>query len=324
VHNPDDLQIGEREVVEKIGHAGGPETNRRDFLLGCAAGMGGLASAMVAGPTWAVEPNRPGLPAAFKFSLAAYSYRRLLSGTAAELTLFDFAHDCAAFGLGATELTSYYFPQPVTEDYLRQLKRHCFRLGLDISGTAVGNDFGHPPGPERERQIANVKRWVEHARTLGAPVIRIFAGHQHQGATEQETHRLIVDGIGECCQHAGQHGIHLALENHGGPTATAEGLLALVRDIDSPWFGVNLDTGNFHSEDLYGELERVAPYAVNVQVKATVSGPDRQKRAADYDRLAGILRGANYRGYVVLEYEEEGDPREACRVELEQLRSAFA
>jgi sugar phosphate isomerase/epimerase len=97
-----------------------------------------------------------------------------------------------------------------------------------------------------------------------------------------------------------------------------------VRDVKSPWFGVNLDTGNFHSEDIYGELEQVAPYAMNVQVKVVVSGPDKKKQPADFRRLAGILRASKYRGYIVLEYEESGDPRAESERYLEQLRDAFA
>ena len=64
--------------------------------------------------------------------------------------LFGFLDDCAAFGLEGAEPTSYYFPGDVTLDYLRRLKAHAFRLGLDISGTAVGNDLCHPPGEQRD------------------------------------------------------------------------------------------------------------------------------------------------------------------------------
>jgi sugar phosphate isomerase/epimerase len=196
-------------------------------------------------------------------------------------------------------------------------------LGLDVSGTAIRNDFGLADRAARQREIEHCKQWIEHAQQLGAPVIRVFAGHVPDGSSPQDAHRRIVEGLEECCAYAGQHGVHLALENHGGPTDTAEGLLALVDDVQSPWFGVNLDTGNFHSDDIYAEVERVAPYALNVQVKVVVSGPDRQKQPADFARLAAILRKAEYRGYVVLEYEEEDDPREACRSFVAQMRAAF-
>jgi len=293
---------------------------RRQFLAATAA----AASAAIAAPLSAIEPiPRNGQPK-FKFSLAAYSYRELLKGDSPKLTLTDFIDDCAKFGLEGTELTSYYFPPKPSPEYLRTLRRQCFRLGLDVSGTAVGNDFGHPPGDKRTQEIANVKAWIDNAEILGAPVIRIFAGHQQKDQTEAQAHSLMIQAIEECCDYAGKHGVHLALENHGGPTATADGLLKFVRDVSSPWFGVNLDSGNFHSDDPYGELERIAPYALNAQIKVVMSGPDKKKVPADFARLAKMLRAAHYRGYVVLEYEESGDPREESAKYIDQMREAFA
>ena len=295
--------------------------DRRRFLF---SSIGAASTAALADPLAAIEPiARNGQPK-FKFSLAAYSYRSLLSGESPELTLKDFVEDCAKFGLEGTELTSYYFPKSTDEGYLRSLRRQCFRLGLDVSGTAIGNDFGLPPGEKRTAEIEKCKQWIEYAEILGAPVIRIFAGHKHEGQNEAQAHSLMVAAIEECCEYAGQHGVHLALENHGGPTATADGLLAFVRDVNSPWFGVNLDSGNFHEGDPYAELERIAPYALNAQIKVVMSGPEKKKEAADFKRLAKILREAHYRGYVVLEYEEAGDVRAECEKYLRELREAFA
>src|SRR6185503_12939000 len=120
--------------------------------------------ALTAGATLqAIEPIARNGPSKFKFSLAAYSYRTLLSGANATLTLKDFIDDCAKFGLEGTELTSYYFPADAKADYLRALRRQAFRLGLDISGTAVGNEFGHSPGDKRTAEIAKVKQWVDNS-----------------------------------------------------------------------------------------------------------------------------------------------------------------
>ena len=298
--------------------------DRRQFLQGMAAAGSIATAALVPSHATAIEPiARNGSPK-FKFSLAAYSYRSLLGGKDPELTLFDFVDDCAKMQLEGTELTSYYFPETVTHEYLRTLKQRCFRLGLDVSGTAVGNDFGHPPGEQRDKQLQQMKRWIDYAEILGAPVIRVFAGHAKPDVSAQEAHKLMVSALEESCEYAGQRGVHLALENHGGPTADVAGLLALVHDVDSPWFGVNLDTGNFHTtEDIYGDLAKAAPYALNVQVKVVVSGPDKKKRPADFNQLAKILREAGYRGYVVLEYEESEDPRKVCPSIVEQLRAAF-
>lgn len=296
---------------------------RRRFVQGCVAASVGSLLGVSAGIGRAIEPiKRPG-PAKFKFSLAAYSYRDLLSGKKMEMTMADFVRECARMGLEGTELTSYYFPKDLNAEYLRGIKKLCFELGLDVSGTAVGNDFGHTDPEKRKQQIDQVKQWVDFAEILGAPVIRVFAGHAQKDSSPEQAHKLMVSALEECCDYAGKHGVFLALENHGGPTSTAAGLLAFVRDVQSPWFGVNVDTGNFHSSDVYAELAQIAPYALNVQIKVVVQGADGKKQPSDYPRLAKILRDVNYRGYIVLEYEEAGDPREECPKQITRLREAF-
>jgi len=299
-------------------------TSRRDFLR-----TTGLlsAAALTAGAVMppreaaAITPiERNGKPK-FKFSLAAYSYRELL--TKGELTLTDFVNDCAKMGLEGTELTSYYFPKDVSTEYLNEIKGHCFRMGLDISGTAVGNNFCLPKGEKRDEQIELVKRWVDYADILGAPVIRIFSGNAGKDQTVEEAHALAIEGIEECCEYAGNHGVVLALENHGGLTLTPAGLLKLVNDVKSPWFGVNLDSGNFHGPTPYEDLEKIAPYAVNVQIKVVMKPEKGSSEPADFKRLAKMMRDVAYRGYIVLEYEEKADPRVECPAFLDQLRQAF-
>src|SRR5262249_44218359 len=148
----------------------------------------------------------------FKFSLAAYSYRDLLKAKPPKLCLVDFIDDCAKFNLDGTELTAYYFPDPPTADYLRQIKSEAFRRGLDVSGTAVGNDFNLPRGEKRDAQIAYVKQWIEYADLLGAPVIRIFAGEPKPGMDPDEARDLIVEAIETSCDYAAKYGIFLAIE----------------------------------------------------------------------------------------------------------------
>src|SRR5687767_2363705 len=109
--------------------------DRRSFIASTVAG----AIALTQTTARAIEPITRTRGHHFKLSMAAYSYRDLLQAKPPKLTLIDFIDDCAKFGLDGTELTSYYLPQPPTEDYLRQLKGEAFRRGLHISGTAVGN-----------------------------------------------------------------------------------------------------------------------------------------------------------------------------------------
>ncbi|MEZ6089178.1 MAG: sugar phosphate isomerase/epimerase family protein [Pirellulaceae bacterium] len=299
--------------------------SRRHMIAAASA-----AASLTALPKWtlhAADPIEGRTAPKFKYSLAAYSYRSLLTGkngTPAEMDLLGFIDECADMQLDGAELTSYYMPDEPSKDYLIGLRTACFRKGLAVSGTAIRNDFGFPPGPDREQQLAHVRRWIDNAAILHAPMIRIFAGHQKKGVSAEQTHQWMVEGMTESCQYAARHGIYLALENHGGPTASAEGLLKLVQDVDSPWLGVNLDTGNFREGgDPYQQMTAAVPYAVNVQVKVVVRDARGNDQPMDFARLRSILSDANYRGFVVLEYEEDGDVRKECRHFVQQMRTAL-
>jgi sugar phosphate isomerase/epimerase len=294
--------------------------HRRGFLKAALAATAPLG---FAGAARAIGPISRTRPSHLKLSIAAYSYRDSLQpkGKTPTMDLFGFCDLAADMGLDAVELTSYYFPKDVDAAYLHKLKQHAFNLGLDVSGTSVGNNFCVPPGPKREEQLKLVRTWVDNAAELDAPVIRIFAGPKPKDASEDEAVALAIDGIKASLPYAIEKGVSLALENHGGIVATPEQLLRLVRAVDSPNFGVNLDTGNFHSADPYADLAKVAPYAINVQVKTEISRPGKPKEEADLSREIAILRDAKYSGYVVLEYEAKEDPFTAIPRHIKTLRS---
>jgi sugar phosphate isomerase/epimerase len=284
-------------------------------------------------PLIAVEPiKRAGAPRLL-LSLAAYSFRDYFkdangkrNGTAEpgkQLDLFGFIDYCAEHGCQGTELTSYYFPPDVNHDFLIKIKQRAFLRGIDISGTAVGNTFTVPSGAKRDQEIASVKRWIDHAAVMGAPHIRIFAGAAPASMSRDDATRLCISAIEECCDYAGGKGIFLGLENHGGIVSTAEEILEIVGAVKSPWLGINLDTGNFHTDDPYADLVKIAPYAVNVQMKGEVHPRGKANEPADLARLVKILRDANYQGYVALEYESKEEPWTAVPRLLKQMKELF-
>jgi sugar phosphate isomerase/epimerase len=292
-------------------------TRRRFLHSALAAG-----SVCAAGTANAIEPiHRNGKPH-LRLSIAAYSFRQYLDlkrKPAPTMTLDDFIDFGAAQDLDAVELTAYYFSQTIPE-YLAHLKGRSTRLGLDVSGTAVGNNFCVTDADRLRRELASVKEWVEHTSRLGGKTMRIFAGYVEKGDSEEKARARCVDAIGEACDHAAKFGVFLALENHGGITATIDQILMLVREVRHEWFGVNLDTGNFHSPDPYADLARLAPYAVTVQIKTEVQRPGKKKEEADLARLIDVLRQADYRGYVALEYEADEDPHTGVPRALEALK----
>ena len=333
-----------------------PAPSRRSFLAAAGSALAaGSAAALAPRAPAADPPERVTDEPQFKLSVAAYSFGSLLprGGKKGEWSLDDVVDFAAEAGLPGVELTGYYFPKIVADAdlghpgpaagdgpdpllekertnaaqasrYLRALAHRCFVNGLTVSGTAIGNDFALPPGDARDREIAACKHWIDVAAVLGAPVIRIFAGKVPKGGDEAEAVARCAAGINECLPYAAERGVHLALENHGGITATPDQMLSIIERVDdSPWFGVNFDSGNFQTADPYGDLARIAPYALNAQIKPYMR-PNGKKEEPDLKRVLGILADAGYRGWVAMEYEGGGDVREETKRWIEKVRAAMA
>lgn len=290
--------------------------SRRSLLGG---GITAASSLLAASEALTVDPpSRTGGPH-MRVGCCAYSYRDFLTGKKQPaMTLDDFLNRAAEIGIDGVELTSYYFPEPVTAASIHKLAKRCFQLGLDVNGTAIGNRFTLPLGEERNKQIALVFQWIDRAVDMGAPCARIFAGDVPKGLSEEQARKWVLECIETCCAYAESRGVMLALENHGGLTATADGALAILKSVQSDWFGMKWDSGNFHSADPYADLARCAPYALTTHIKTDiVRGSKRED--SDLARIVGILKESGYRGYLHLEYEGSEDPLIAVPKALKQL-----
>ncbi len=88
------------------------------------------------------------------------------------------------------------------------------------------------------------------------------------GVTEDQGFGWVEESLAKCLPVAEKCGVLLGLENHWGLGRTPEGVLRVVKKLNSPWLRVTMDTGNF-LEDPYDRLELMAPETILVQAKRT-------------------------------------------------------
>ena len=305
---------------------------RRSFLTTSLGALGATALP-------AIEPiNRAG-KSRMQIGVAAYSFRERFKygrgGKAQKMkegvkpwSILDFIDWCADNNVPGAEVTSYFFPPDVDEKFLLEVKRHAYLRGVQLAGTAVGNTFALPKGEKLDAEIADVKRWIDYAAIMSAPHIRVFAGPVSKDLSEEEAVANCLAAYQECLDYAGKKGVFLGLENHGGIVAEPENLIKMVKAANSPWAGINFDSGNFHTEDPYADLEKIAPYSVNVQLKMEISRKGVAKgegEPSDVDRVIKILKDANYQGWFTLEYEVKNvDPLVEVPKVIEMLRPKLA
>ncbi len=232
--------------------------------------------------------------------------------------------------------------QMVSEDpgYVMGIKREALAQGMDLFALSIHQDFVYPDPRDRVAQISHTKWCIELAYQLGIPVIRLNSGRWKtidsfddlmaaegieppvEGHTDDEAFEWVIDSIRACMPLAEARGVVLALENHWGLTYTPEGVLRILEAVDSPWLKVTLDTGNF-LEVPYDKLSMLAPHAALVHAKTYFGGGEWYTLELDYDRIAGILKDVDYRGYVSIEFEGKADALEGVPKSIELVRSAF-
>ncbi|MBS1835977.1 MAG: sugar phosphate isomerase/epimerase [Acidobacteria bacterium] len=283
-----------------------PLLSRRSML---ATSLSAAAAGMFAAP----------LKARLRPALCAYSFRDDLQKGV--LKYEDLIRIAAENDLDGVDLTVYWFPN-TTDAFLLPLKRAAYRSGIEIYSISVRTELTKPAGADRDTTAADLRKWIDVAAKLGAGHIRVFGGKVPAGQTEATAADWVADMLGTASEYAGKNGVILGLENHGGITDRAETIVGIVKKVNSPWVGINLDTANFKTK-IYEQIEMIAPYAVNVQVKAMVrdeNGP----APSDWDRVAKMLVANHYRGYLALEYEEKAAAQEATPALFKKLREVCA
>jgi sugar phosphate isomerase/epimerase len=308
-----------------------------------------LAAAALAGPglTLASTPIQAAPKAALKkrikLCIASYSYWHFKTTKVPIETVIE---KSAAIGVEGVDILHRQMdldeksPLDATgRAYLRRLKRHAFRNGIDLTCVSTHQSFVNPKPEEITKNVEHTQKCIEIAYELGVPCIRINTGRWNRvdfdtlmaqrgiedplpGYTEEDGFKWCIDGIQRCLAKAEECGVILALENHWGLARTPEGLMRILNALPSPWLGALMDTGNF-LQNPYEKLSMMAAKTVFVQAKTYPGGGEWYTLELDYKRIAKILADANYTGYVSLEMEGKDDPDVAVPKSIAMLRKVF-
>jgi sugar phosphate isomerase/epimerase len=313
---------------------------RRSFLAAATC----AAAATALGQDSQQSTTAPAGKRRIKLGISSYSYWHFRDPKVSIETVID---KSAAIGVSGVDILHRQMDLPEKSalnangrTYLRKLKRHAFLNGLELICLSTHQNFVNPKREVIDENVEHTKKCVEIAYELGAPCIRINTGRWNTvdfnqlmanrgiepilpGHTEDEGFKWCIEAIQRCLPKAEECGVILALENHWGLARTPEGLLRIVNAIQSPWLGVLMDTGNF-LENPYEKLEQIAPKTVFVQAKTYYGGGEWYTLDLDYDRVAKILRHANFGGYMSLEYEGKDNPDVAVPRSIEMLRKALS
>lgn len=254
-----------------------------------------------------------------KFGLCTWSYNRTFDS--GKMDLEKLLHVCAEdLKVGGIDIIDIHLKSQ-DPGYLLKIKKLATDLQITISAVSPGNSFGKDKEAEEKAEIEKINKWTDTAYLLGAPNLRIFAGWAPK-ERHKELWPKVVASIKECAKYAETKGIVLAIESHngGGYLPTSIETHKLLDDVNSPWVKLNLDTGNYQDPDMYAALKKSMPYTTHMHAKIHKISKDGKEEAFDYDKIFTILKDANYRGFLNVEYEGKEDELKYVPISIEMVK----
>jgi sugar phosphate isomerase/epimerase len=295
--------------------------NRRGFLVAAGAAIVGTRVSDAYSDAYSLVPQSDGRgpgPARFRTGLVAYSYRKALE--AKTMTYADLIRIAVETGTDGVEMTVYWFPS-TSDDYLLPLRRLAYTNRVEIYGIGTRVQLAQPTADLRERQLTDLRKWLDVAQKLGASHVRVFSGNKPDGATLDQAIGFAAETMKRGAELAGARGLFIVLEDDGGITDFAKDSIEIIKRADSPWARLNLDIGNLRPPAVYDQIDLAIPYAITSHIKTELTLDDGKTHAPfDWDRVFKMFAAHHYRGYMGLEYEAEGDPATEVPVHLRRLK----
>ena len=269
-----------------------------------------------------------------KVGIDSYCYHRFFGEVYPEqpppprqMSVEDFLARAQELGVDGVSLESCFLPS-LDLGYLRELK-----AALDEYGFERVYAWGHPDGLQGGRSEEGLRDMIAslaRAEAIGARVMRVVGGTWAEG---REAHAPQLQRLAQMFRQATEvakdHDVRMAVENHND--FTADELLRLLETVNSPYLGINFDTGNFvrllddpveaartlgqyvyatHIKDVWPQ-KRVSPRAWYFFSSAPVG-----QGLIDIARVIQILNDAGYAGMLTVEIDflhpDYGDDEDAA------------
>ena len=272
------------------------------------------------------------------------------------MSLGDWIEMGATLGVQGLEFYSGFIED--NEAFLRETKASLEKHGLQMPMLCCSPDFTEPDANLLEEQIKRERRMIEITAFFGGRFCRVLSGQRRPGLPIETGIAQVVRAIKSLLPFAEKHGVVLSMENHYKDSywrypefaQKMDVFTAIIRQIDSPWFGINYDPSNtfLAGEDPLEMLDRVKHRVVSMHASdrylnsGTLEDLRREedvigyagrlshgvigKGLNDYDKIFSILNSVGFSSWISIEDGMNGieDLRESVRFLKRKIDLHFA
>ncbi|MGA2601438.1 MAG: sugar phosphate isomerase/epimerase family protein [Bryobacteraceae bacterium] len=287
--------------------------SRREILKLAGGALGG-------GALSAKEPSLvfPATPRE-RIAVASYPFRAFIDNRAApgssdgKMPLTGFpAMVVERYGIHNVELLGEHFPS-IEAAYLKELREalvtaRCRLVNLPASPRA---SFYDPDAARRAASVEESIRWVDAARALDCPSVRLHIAGVRGVAADVDR---ASDSLRKIAAYGEAHAIVINLENDDPKSEEAGFIVKLIERVNSPWLRGLPDFCNSMligpEQYNYDSMRAMFAHAYNISHVKDSEVDGGKVYRVDMGRTFQIAKASGYRGYFSMEWEGEGGPYE--------------
>jgi sugar phosphate isomerase/epimerase len=267
----------------------------------------------------------------FKFSFNSTTLRNM--------GVIEALNNIKSYSYAGVELAlndSHLHPLKRSQNRLSEVKNFCSENDLPIVCIAAGGErllsdepfepsLINPKKEGRARRLDLIKRSLEIAAFLEAPVVNINSGKLKAEVNEEQAFDYLYTNLEELLHENSE--VILALEPEPDFfIETSSDAVNLIQKINHPRFRLNLDIGHVFcsEENCYSAIEKALPYARNIHIEDIKNGIHHHEIPGegdiDFVKVIEILKKSGYSHYVSVELHHHADMwQRALKESLEYL-----
>ena len=201
-----------------------------------------------------------------------------------------------------------------TPEARAEFRRRFADADLEIACIMGYSSFTSPDDEARAESIRVAGRFLEVARDVGCPTLRVFGGVFGELSRDEAVDR-VVDGIRQLTPKAEELGVRIALETHDD-WCIGENIRAVVDGVASEAFGICWDVSNaFFTEPMEETFAAIRDRIYHVHFKDAVRTDEGKVQSVlpgtggvDMAGALQLMIDAGYDGWLSFEWEKKWEP----------------
>jgi sugar phosphate isomerase/epimerase len=198
---------------------------------------------------------------------------------------------------------------------MAQTAKEIAEHGIKIACVSSSTELHIVDAAERNKGIADGKRFIDLAQALGAPYVRVF-GNKFEGGPRDEVIARVAAGMHEMAEYAGSRSVTVIIESHGdfvdSPT-----LHEVLTRANSEHAGLLWDAHHTFvdgHEDPEHTVAELGKWIRHTHLKDSVQDGQQRKYVltgkgqVPVERQVQALRKMGYQGYYCFEWEKVWHP----------------